>query len=170
MPTGRKPQLRLLADNDKCRYTKAELDAREAAEPRGCSDKLTPPKTLSKLARTEWRRVVGLYRELESPILNDLDVGVLTAYCEARAIYIAAERGYSVSPIPIVKDRSGDVFENPYLGVMRKEAAIIAKLSEQLCMSPVGRARMGVAAAKREKDGDEMEALLSSPRIRGFVG
>ena len=35
------------------------------------------------------------------------------------------------------------------------------KASEQLCLSPVGRARMGVLAAKKQKAEDPMEQWLA---------
>ena len=40
------------------------------------------------------------------------------------------------------------------------EGANIAKYAEQLCLSPVGRARMGVIAAKREVADDPMTAFF----------
>ena len=51
--------------------------------------------------------------------------------------------------------------ENPYVTIMRREGQNIAKYAEQLCLSPVGRARMGVAAAKKETESDPMAAYLN---------
>ena len=44
---------------------------------------------------------------------------------------------------------------------MRREGQNIIKYAEQLCLSPVGRARMGVAAAKKAAESDPMAAYLS---------
>ena len=35
---------------------------------------------------------------------------------------------------------------------MNEQAAIVAKLSDQLCLTPIGRMRMGVNASKTPKD------------------
>lgn len=87
MPTGRKPRPLKLVDNGKNRHTKDTMENRENGEPTGCSDKLKPPKSLSPEAKKEWKRVVKLYRQLDTPIINDLDISALAAYCESVAIY-----------------------------------------------------------------------------------
>ena len=158
MPTGRKPRPFSVVDNKTNRYTKKEMEAREAAEPTGCSDNLEPPEELEGAALAEWGRVVGLYRELDSKILNDLDIATLSAYCESVAIYKKAQKEYKKGSL-VIKDE-GRIKENPYLKIMRLEGANIAKYAEQLCLSPVGRARMGVIAAKKEVEKDPLDNLL----------
>lgn len=44
-------------------------------------------------------RVVKLYRQLDTPIINDLDISALTAYCESVAIYQKAEAEYQTGPL-----------------------------------------------------------------------
>lgn len=162
---GRKAQPAALIDNKKTRKTKNELEARAAAEVTGCSAELKPPVELSERARVEWRRLIRLYRQLDAEILNDLDVGVLAAYCESRAIYQTAEEEYQKGKL-VLRNPDGRIIENPYLKIMRLEGANLAKYSEQLCLSPVGRARMGVAAAKKEIKSDPLADLL----LRGRDG
>ena len=70
MPTGRKPRPLKLVDNGKNRHTKDTMENRENGEPTGCSDKLKPPKSLSPEAKKEWKRVVKLYRQLDTPIIK----------------------------------------------------------------------------------------------------
>jgi hypothetical protein len=43
---------------------------------------------------------------------------------------------------------------------MWREGANIARYAEQLCLSPVGRARMGVLAAKKEIEEDSTAAFF----------
>ena len=162
---GRKPTLSVVLDNSKAHKTKAQLEARAAHEPRGCSDALEPPESLSEAAKKHWVRLVALYRELNVPILNDLDSDILAAYCEAVAIYQEAEQKYQGQPL--VGYSEGRIVENPYLSIMTREGKNIAKYAEQLCLSPVGRARMGIAKAKAEVEGDPMEGILSSVKMRG---
>lgn len=154
---GRKP-IPIAVYENKHKHSKADIAARIEGEPKGCSDKLLPPKELKGEALKEWKRVVALYRELDAAILNDLDISLLSAYCESVAIYRKAQVEYKKQPLIIVDGNS--VRENPLLRVMRMEGANIAKYSEQLCLSPVGRARMGVIAAKREVSKDPMTAFF----------
>lgn len=158
MPRGPKPIPFEIIDNKKNRSTKRELQAREAAEPTGCTDALDPPEELSPNALKEWKRIVPLYRQLDAKILNDLDVMVMAAYCESVAIYKGAQREYQ--KMPLVGLSGGKIQESPYLRIMRLEGQNIAKYAEQLCLSPVGRARMGYLAAKKEVENDPTEAFL----------
>lgn len=153
MSKGRKPQPTTAIDNASVRLTKAEMAARAENEPTGCTAELKPPKMLSKAAKNEWKRIVKLYRQLDAEVINDLDLNTLSAYCESVAIYQAAQNAYQAEPL-VDYDSNGRPFENPYLAIMRKEGVNIAKYAEQLCLSPVGRARMGVLAAKKEEKSD----------------
>ena len=158
MATGRKPSPISILDNKTRRLTKQEIEARKEAEPSGCSDELKPPKELKGEALKEWKRVVALYRELDTNILNDLDISLLSAYCESVAIYRKAQVEYKKASL-VIKD-GGTIKENPFLRILRMEGANIAKYAEQLCLSPVGRARMGVIVAKREVADDPMTAFF----------
>ena len=153
MGTGRKPIPVSLINNNIQKLTQEELDARAAYEVFGCDTDLTPPDELSSEGVIEWNRIIGLYAQLDRNILNNLDRTVLSAYCESVAIYQKAQREYQKGSL-VLKDAKGRIIENPYLAIMRKEAANIAKLAEQLCLSPVGRARMGVLGAKKELASD----------------
>lgn len=160
MAVGRKPQLSVVIDNETGRRTKAVMDARKAGEVTGASSKLTPPRELSKAAKKEWRRVVKLYRQLDAEVINDLDVNLLAAYCENVAIFKEAEVNYQAEPLAKWSAEEQKWVESPYLKIMDGAAKNIMKAAEQLCLSPVGRARMGVLAAKKQAAADPMEQFL----------
>lgn len=160
MASGRKPQLTVVKDNARDRHTKAELNARREGEVCGATSKLTPPRELSKAAKKEWRRVVKLYRQLDAEVINDLDVNLLAAYCENVAIFKEAETRYQEEPLTQWDAESGKWIESPYLKILDNAAKNIMKAAEQLCLSPVGRARMGVLAAKKQRAEDPMEQYL----------
>jgi len=147
MLTGRKPSLTVL-EGKRTHRTAKENKIRAASEPKGCDAFFTPPAEISADAKKEWDRIVGLYKQLNSEVLNDLDLSVLAAYCEAVAIYKKAEAEYQKIPIVVKDTGTGKVIENPFLKIMNKQGFYIAKYAEQLCLSPVGRARLGVAKAK----------------------
>lgn len=161
------PKLSVLTDNKITRYTKAEMQARAEAEPTGAEAKLRPPKELSKVARAEWRRVVRLYRQLDAEVINDLDLSLLATYCENVAIYKAAEAEYQNERLARFDYEHMKWIENPYLKIMDTAGKNIARAAEQLCMSPVGRARMGVLAAKKAKATDPMEQWLARKQNNG---
>lgn len=166
MAAGRKPQPAAAKENETAHLTKAELKARADNEPKGCPAELKPPKTLSKSAKNEWKRIVKLYRQLDAEVINDLDLNTLSAYCESVAIYQAAQAAYPEEPL-VDFDKDGKPIENPYLAIMRKEGVNIAKYAEQLCLSPVGRARMGVLAAKKNEKSDMAQWMERKRKNKG---
>ena len=158
---GRKPvPISVVNPND--RKSKDEVESRLSNEPTGCTDSLVPPTKLSKEARKEWKRLVELYRQLDASIINDLDLGMLAAYCESRARFIEAQRKYN--PDELIQWTEKGPVENPYMRIMDKEGQLIAKYGEQLALTPVGRARIGIAKAKKELENDPMAALLAGGR------
>lgn len=160
MPTGRKPVLSVI-EGRRPHRSKEELQARTDSEPKGCAARFKAPKELSPEARKEWRRLIALYRDLNVEVLNDLDASVLSAYCESVAIYRKAQEAYQKFPLVGKDPVTGQPTENPYIKIMTKEGQNMARYAEQLCLSPVGRARMGLAREKRETAGDQMEDVLS---------
>lgn len=151
MATGRKPiPISVLNEDTKKGMSKNRQKTRQNFEIGQCEETFKPPKGLSKGAKKEWNRIIRLYRQLDRKVLNDLDQMLLASYCESAAIYKAAEEAYQQAPLIDLENGK----ENPYLRIMWREGANIAKYAEQLCLSPVGRARMGVLAAKKEEEAD----------------
>lgn len=159
MPTGRKPVLSVI-EGRRPHRSKEELQARTDNEPKGCAARFKAPKELSPEARKEWRRLIALYRDLNVEVLNDLDASVLSAYCESVAIYRKAQETYQKFPLLGKDPETGQPVENPYLRIMNREGQSMARYAEQLCLSPVGRARMGLAREKREAAQDPMAEVL----------
>lgn len=159
MPTGRKPKPSAIQDRREHRSIR-EIQARKANEPQGCDANFRAPSELSEEAKREWRRLVKLYRQLEQPVLNDLDLSILAAYCESVAIYRKAQADYQSPPwngqLVGKLPGSNTISENPYLRIMTREGQSMAKYAEQLCLSPVGRARMGLAKAKQDQRQDAL--------------
>lgn len=160
MPTGRKPKLTLVQDKVPHRSNEF-INTRKHNEPSGCDAEFNPPKELSKGALKEWRRVIKLYLQLDSGILNDLDMALLAAYCESVSMYKEAQKGYQGAPFNgmLLSAKAGIITENPYMKIMTREGQNIAKYAEQLCLSPVGRARMGLA---KTQNGEKSDPLVKA--------
>ena len=158
MPVGRKPKNTL--KTDRTHYTKAALAAHKRSTELHKKVKagLSCPKTLvDPIAKAEWKRLMPLYRQLGVDVLNDLDVPTLQAYCMAYAVYMSALKDWNKDPrikIEIYNDKGQlvKICENPVLKTFREQGTLIARYAEILCLSPVGRLRMGKLPPKKEKE------------------
>lgn len=159
--SGRKPTPATLIDPIEHKKSKEDLNARiEIEESLKASSKLSCPKYLSDQAKKEWRRVVRLYRSLESDLLCDLDISALAIYCEAWAIYRKAQETWAkYTQVVAANPEAQRVLDKCFL-IMEKQSRIINNISEQLCLTPVGRARMGMMASKKDSQISEVEKMF----------
>lgn len=150
----------LLDDYATSKETKA---TREAVEKIFTVDgeKLIQPRYLSPDAKREWTRVVSLYSKIDAKLLSSLDQVALTVYCEAVAVYKKAHKIWRHFAAKIEKEYNSDYVASfsKAIDIMNKQAAIITKLGEGLCLNPVGRARLGVAMTKNPKQEAEENPL-----------
>lgn len=164
MATGRKPHLSVLV-TDSNHISKKDVKQRARNEPKGCMAKLKPPKSLSEDAKAEWKRVVKLYRQLDAEVINDLDINTLAFYCENVAIMQRAEEELKMQRLVVIADEErGTTKANPLIKIMNDAGLNIVKAAEQLCLSPVGRARIGAAGAKKDSRSD-MQKLIEKRRM-----
>lgn len=166
MPIGRKPALTIIGGRRPHRSNE-EVQARANAEPKGCKALFKVPREMSPDARKEWRRVVALYKQLDTEVLNDLDLSVLAAYCESVAIYRKAQMEYQKFPLYGQDPKTKLMMENPYIKIMNREGQNMARYAEQLCLSPVGRARMGLTKGKKNAEQTPMQEFLQRRRRDG---
>lgn len=159
--SGRKPIPASLLDPAEHKKSKDEIESRQKIEQSlKTSSKLTCPKYLSIAAKKEWRRVIKLYRGLDVDVLCDLDISALVIYCEAWSIYKQAQSVWAkyienLQSNPETKTRMPE----KYFTIMKEQSKIINSVSEQLCLTPVGRARMGMM--KKDSDESDVEALFN---------
>lgn len=162
MPRPAKPLA--LIDPTKNHITAAEIEGRKANTPSsGQKTKLKCPSGMSEAGAKEWKRIVRLYKEAEKnsgfDFVDDLDESLLASYCEAYAVWKGAQRDYQT--LPLVQFIDGKYIENPYLIVMDREVKKMVSLADKLCLSPVGRAKLGLARTKAQAQvEDPMAALL----------
>ena len=162
MPRPAKPLA--LIDPTKNHITAAEIEGRKANTPSsGQKNKLKCPSGMSEAGAKEWKRIVRLYKEAEKnsgfDFVDDLDESLLASYCESYAVWKGAQRDYQT--LPLVQIVDGKYIENPYLIVMDREVKKMVSLADKLCLSPVGRAKLGLARTKAQAQvEDPMAALL----------
>jgi P27 family predicted phage terminase small subunit len=163
------------ATNDRQRLMKDELRQRGKHEPSVKSNHLKCPNHLCEDAKKEWRRIVKLYGEFKTPILCDLDCNALEVYCNAVVTYRKAKQ--KVIETSEVYMRKGDPTprKNPWQRVADEAAEQMKKYSEQLLLTPVSRARFGLAMAKKDEEPtgfalfkqkylDERRSIENAPR------
>lgn len=157
---GRKPTpSKLIKAADFKKSEDEILDRQEAEESLLTTANLRCPKKLSKEAKREWKRLMELYKTMDARILCDLDIQLISMYCEATAIYRKAQETWVKYEAVIATNPEAQRILDKCLSVMNQQSTNIRGLSEQLCLSPVGRARMGLNAVKKEKK-DELSQLF----------
>ncbi len=173
MGKGRKAIIPEQKDNDTYKDIGA-INRQQDLSPKGYPDSLPAPKDLTDGAKKEWRRIVRLFRQGDTQIINNLDLYMLKAYCIEVDIYDRLYKQWRDEGCAIIKDSKTDTARqtldaqmvvteqsvgntrkkiiNPLLDALQKHANSIRVYAEQLGLTPVGRAGWTVRTAKKEKD------------------
>ena len=158
---GRKPTpSKLIKASDFKKSEDEILERQEVEQSLLTTAKLRCPARLSKEAKKEWKRLMDLYKLMDARILCDLDIQLISMFCEATAIYKKAQETWVKYESVIATNPEAQRILDKCLSVMNQQSSNIRGLSEQLCLSPVGRARMGLNAIKKEKK-DELSQLFA---------
>lgn len=159
---GRKPTAASLVDKKDFKKSGDEIQQRVVIESAlvDTDAKLKCPKELSPAAKKEWKRIIKLYQKLESRILCDLDITALAMYCEAVAVYQKAQETWTKYGFVVSSNSQAQNMMDKCLKIMNEQTRIISSLSEQLCLTPVGRARMGLMKQKEDTEDEELDELL----------
>ena len=114
------------------------------AEPKPKSLLGDAPAHLSKDAVEEWGRVSG--ELVSSKIATGLDAQALAAYCQAYGRWAEAERALAKMKNDagglIIKTTSGNLIQNPLVGVANKAMADMVRYAAEFGMTPSARSRV----------------------------
>ena len=99
------------------------------------------PRELTPDAKKEWRRIVPALKQLG--ILSKLDGSALAAYCQSKARWLEAERKISETGL-VVKTTNGNVIENPYYSISKRERELMHRFLSEFGMTPVSRTRINI--------------------------
>jgi P27 family predicted phage terminase small subunit len=119
----------------------------QANEPKPKSRKPTAPAHLNDDAKDEWARIAD---ELDAlGILSGLDRAALGAYCQAYGRWAQAERALSKMKNQadglIIKTISGNMIQNPLVGVANKAMADMVRYAAEFGMTPSARSRISAS-------------------------
>jgi P27 family predicted phage terminase small subunit len=135
MKRGQKPTpkaLRILRGNP----SKKRLPRNE---PDGVGDLWSPPSYFDSEQRDEWDRVI---ENAPRSLLTGTDRDIVAAYVVAVVEYARAVIEVRTGG-QIEKTKNGNVIQNPYLGILNRQALLIYKFGSQLGFSPAARASLG---------------------------
>lgn len=110
------------------------------------------PEELGGVALKEWKRILPILQN--RGIVTAGDRALLCAYCVAWEQWVEGQAKTRRYGSVIVK-KDGGAFFSPYFGLTNSAAKTLQRLASELGLSPVSRARMGVAAQQADtgKDG-----------------
>lgn len=127
------------------------------AEPRPKPVIPTPPPHMCGDAKTEWKRVCGELSALG--LLSNLDRAALAAYSQAYGRWVKAERALAKMQNDadglIIQTRSGNMIQNPLVGVANKAMADMMKYALEFGMTPSARTRINAEAQESDDPADE---------------
>lgn len=144
---GRLPKVSEAQNKKSLKKSNAEIKQRQNVEKSmTVVDKLSCPKDMTKDAQKIWKGLMKLYKQMDAKILCDLDKHSLRMYCETYALYLKTQQQVEYLSGSSESFLNKD-FQN-LVKTMNKQCEVCTNLAEKLCLTPIGRARMGVAVAK----------------------
>ena len=111
-------------------------------EPKGVGDLWAPPAYMDDEQREQWHYVVD---HAPPGLLTGTDREILATFVNACVEYQRAV--LEVRKIgQVVKTRDGNAIQNPFLGIMNRQALLISRFGSELGFSPAARASLGTSA------------------------
>lgn len=116
---------------------------------------LSPPSWLTnKVARAEWKRIIGQLLEID--VVGNLDLANIAGYCTSYANYRKATEELEKMPLVYVDKADGKTKANPYIDLQAKYAQEMRRFGD-LCGISIS-ARLKAASTKTQNE----EATIES--------
>lgn len=165
---GRKPNI--VHDRLKEGMRKDELKAIEESTPIYKSQEFIPPPTLSAKELEVWNWLVKVFRETVNCMVSDADVQLMELYCRAKVACDEADaelkkdnRAYILVPLGV--DAKGKpkttAKPNPNIKKRHDNALLCLKFFDQLGLSPLARARVGIKGANAKNEENVWAELMN---------
>ncbi len=157
------------AQNKTLKRSNKELKDRDSETPVYLKQDFKPPKSLTKEEKKVWKWLVGVFRETVNCRVSDADIHLMELYCRAKVATDEADAALKRDDRPFIlvtlgKDKDGTIKTtskpNPNLRKRKENAELCVRLFDQLGLSPVARARMGLGAANAKKKSDFFKKLM----------
>lgn len=164
---GRKPNI--THDRLKEGMRKDEIKAIEESTPIYQSQEFEPPPTLSKAELEVWNWLVSVFRGTVNCMVSDADVQLMELYCRAKVACDEADaelkkdnRAYILVPLGVDKKGVAKTTAKPNPNIKKRHdnALLCLKYFDQLGLSPLARARVGIKGANSKNEEDKWKELL----------
>lgn len=138
MPSGRKPKPTALKEL----HGNPGKRALPIDEPEGVGDLWAPPAWFDTEQRDQWHYAVD---HAPPGLLTGTDREVLAIWCVACVEH--AKAAQEVRKLgQVVKTKDGNAIQNPFMGIMNRQALLMLKAGSEMGFSPAARASLGSQA------------------------
>lgn len=118
-------------------------------EPVPIGDLPPPPHWMSDRQKELWRQTVA---ELPKGLLKDIDASIFTGWVVATDMHREATEMVNKYGMMVKSPVSGTPMQSPYVGIMNKQAALIAKFAAEMGLTPSSRSRVKVDPKSKQKN------------------
>ena len=129
------------------------------AEPRPTMSRPSAPSFLNAEAMAEWQRISDELARMG--LLSGLDRGGLAAVCQSYGRWLQAERSLARMKNDmdglVIKTKSGNMIQNPLVGVANKAMSDYMRYAAEFGMTPSARTRIAVG----ESDDDPADRYFN---------
>lgn len=115
-----------------------------------------PPADLSEISKAHWREVVDQLADVG--LMTTLDVGALTAYCDAYGEWTVARRAFAliqernkITGGFMVRTPNGGVQIAPLVSIIRAARSDMVRFAAEFGMTPAARAGMDIDVGSQGK-------------------
>ena len=163
--TGRKPQTRL-EKTKRPDLTLEEIKSREKNTPLYEKAEFLIPEHFNDAEKKEWAELVELLKSIKGSAVTDADRKIMIIRVQAYAEYLRFDEAVKNEPKPYLIETKLDrgatveqIVKNPYYDLRKKAGETVLKCDAELGLTPISRARTGIARTKGELD--KSDTLLS---------
>lgn len=117
-----------------------------------------PPQHLNNLGRAEWDLMSKEFGK--QGLLAQVDKACLASYCQLYGRWSQAEADLNKSTL-LIKTTSGNIIQNPLLGIANTALKLMNKCLLEFGMSPASRSKV---SARKSKKGSDPWADFGAPK------
>lgn len=166
---GRKPKVNI--DQEVYHETKQHKEDRENSTPIYQSQEFIAPEDLTEKEKVVWDWLVNVFRSTYNCRVSDADVQLMQLYCRSKVACDEADaelkkdnRAYLIFKTGMF-DTDGQektqLKANPNIKKRHDNALLCLKFFDQLGLSPLARAKAGIAGCNSKQQSNPFEELLN---------
>lgn len=166
---GRRPNV--IIEQEVSHKTKAHKEARENSTPIYQSQEFIAPETLSEKELEVWNWLVSVFRATYNCRVSDADVQLMELYCRSKIACDEADEELKKDNRPYLIFKTGmfdtdgqektQLKANPNIKKRHDNALLCLKFFDQLGLSPLARAKAGIAGCNSKEKENPFKELMN---------